>query len=444
MPYRIKSKPQALFAWALFVAIVGFYTVAALRFPMVYIWATYEDLVGEWVQVWSVVVALAISVRLTVARWRFRWFFALLSLSCFYVAMEEISWGQRIVGFSSPTFFKAKNLQSETNLHNLLTGPYATTLKTSLSYGLAVALAVYGFVYPASLWLRFRVARWMDARGLAAPPLYLWPFFVTAAVLECGPFKFNEAEVAEILVGMGLTLMTVHYACVRPRWVASRASPRVSPDELSGPVDIAPGTLARRLAMATALVLLLSLGTTSAIYASPPRRARIHNRIENGVEKFAGRYARFEQWETAIQLYERVHEKEPERLSIRRKLAECASDMGDRKRAERYLLEALEFDLQRLEGRPGSASTRRSLVRTYRMLGDRESAQVHLQDALQITRRRVEEKPDSAPAAYALGKTYTLMGEYGLALEQLSRAYDLRPTSKKYRKAYYRARRSAP
>ena len=33
--------------------------------------------------------------------------------------MEEISWGQRVFGIESSEFFKANNLQSETNFHNM-------------------------------------------------------------------------------------------------------------------------------------------------------------------------------------------------------------------------------------------------------------------------------------------------------------------------------------
>lgn len=32
---------------------------------------------------------------------------------------EEISWGQRIFGFETPDWLKTKNLQKETNFHNL-------------------------------------------------------------------------------------------------------------------------------------------------------------------------------------------------------------------------------------------------------------------------------------------------------------------------------------
>lgn len=39
---------------------------------------------------------------------------------CFLVAMEEISWGQRIFKIQSPEFFAQHNIQQETNLHNFL------------------------------------------------------------------------------------------------------------------------------------------------------------------------------------------------------------------------------------------------------------------------------------------------------------------------------------
>jgi len=34
-----------------------------------------------------------------------RWFLYLLATASFYVFMEEISWGQRIIGFDTPHFF---------------------------------------------------------------------------------------------------------------------------------------------------------------------------------------------------------------------------------------------------------------------------------------------------------------------------------------------------
>lgn len=43
----------------------------------------------------------------------------LLGTMCILLAMEEISWGQRIFGWATPESFLASNYQQETNLHNL-------------------------------------------------------------------------------------------------------------------------------------------------------------------------------------------------------------------------------------------------------------------------------------------------------------------------------------
>lgn len=43
---------------------------------------------------------------------------ALASLCCFYVAGEEMSWGQHILHWSTPEYWQHINDQQETNLHN--------------------------------------------------------------------------------------------------------------------------------------------------------------------------------------------------------------------------------------------------------------------------------------------------------------------------------------
>ncbi|GJL78483.1 MAG: hypothetical protein NPINA01_14720 [Nitrospinaceae bacterium] len=46
-------------------------------------------------------------------------FYILLAAFFFLCFAEEISWGQRIIGWETPTAIKEVNLQEETNLHNL-------------------------------------------------------------------------------------------------------------------------------------------------------------------------------------------------------------------------------------------------------------------------------------------------------------------------------------
>jgi len=43
----------------------------------------------------------------------------LITLACIYIAGEEISWGQQLVGWGTPEWAKGVNDQHETNLHNM-------------------------------------------------------------------------------------------------------------------------------------------------------------------------------------------------------------------------------------------------------------------------------------------------------------------------------------
>lgn len=49
--------------------------------------------------------------------WLTRWI-ALAAVCCFYVAGEEMSWGQTVMGWDTPESWAAINEQDETNLHN--------------------------------------------------------------------------------------------------------------------------------------------------------------------------------------------------------------------------------------------------------------------------------------------------------------------------------------
>jgi len=79
-------------------------------------------------------------------------------------------------------------------------------------------------------------------------------------------------------------------------------------------------------------------------------------------------------------------------------------------------------------------------VRSYRLAGDAERADAHLAEALDIGISRIMNKPDSASAAYSYGRTLQLAGRDEEALEQFTRAYEIKPTSSRYRSAYFAAR----
>jgi hypothetical protein len=126
-------------------------------------------------------------------RTRWPWCISGVAIFCLLVAMEEISWGQRLFAYRPPTYFLEHNFQQELNLHNV-----ASTGLRKLA--LTAIIAGYGIVLP--LLLRIPYLHGLASRaGLSAAPLALLPSFVTTLVLYLWyPVRFT-GEVVELLLG---------------------------------------------------------------------------------------------------------------------------------------------------------------------------------------------------------------------------------------------------
>ena len=89
--------------------------------PLYYL-SVQEDQVLEWATFWGFLIAAYVFSVNTVGQFRLDrrlpWFMAGLALFCFAVAMEEISWGQRLLGYKAPTYFLEQNYQQEFNIRN--------------------------------------------------------------------------------------------------------------------------------------------------------------------------------------------------------------------------------------------------------------------------------------------------------------------------------------
>lgn len=427
----MRNKPHNLVILTIFALIVAAYTLMAFRYPLAYIWATYEDLVGEWAQTYSFLAAAILSVAVAARRSHYRWFFALLALACSYVFLEEISWGQRIIGFDTPDFLKSRNLQGEANVHNLFTGPHKTLLKDLISIAVSLALVGYGLVYPLLLKLEWRIAQWFDRVGVAAPPFLLWPFFTLAAFFELKPLSFNEAEIAELLIAFALATTALQYLFSTRRGL--------SPDDSVWHREHSL-VFGQQVIVLAVVILGIASATTVSFYAVPANKERVDRRIENGIEKFAGRYERYDRCDVAIDLYRMLLQKEPERVYILRKSAACYREMGQQDLFEETIANAIRVDLDKYDEEPWRASVNQSLVRSYRLAGNDERAAAHLAEALHIGVTRIADHPDSASAAYSYGRTLQLAGRPDEAFEQFSRAYNIDRTSSRYRRAYFAAR----
>lgn len=150
---------------AVTAAWIVFFLVFGNSDPLSYSAWLQEDGFVEWLTVFLFAAAAAVRIR---SAWHARsWFDLLIAAFCLFVAGEEFSWGQRLLGFTPPDVFLEHNKQQEFTLHN-----FAEVFGQPKGL-LMVALAGYA----ALPWLgRFRVPG-------TAPPIPLVPWFLVAVAL---------------------------------------------------------------------------------------------------------------------------------------------------------------------------------------------------------------------------------------------------------------------
>lgn len=407
---------RIVFLGSLPFIIVGFYLIAVLYYPNLYVIASYEDLYGEWMQTYGFVVSFVFSTFIACNKAHpQRWFFMILAVASFYVFMEEISWGQRLIGFDTPDFFHKNSYQDEANLHNLLTGPVDSWSKELLTYLISLSFLVYGVAFPIALRLQFKPALWLSQwRIAAAPPLVLIPAFIFAAILEIEFFSFNEAEVAELLVAWALAFTALD------SWYFNRyhnvsASPHVT---------------------AFFIGLAVSWTTTTALLNVPAQREEIDHRLANGYEKFADRYERYDYSFGIAEVLIRYDELRPNNTVILRRIASNLEAIGDDEQAKVFIRKAIDEGLRRVEKDPDDVQANVSLAKSYRKLDDYASVTRYAEKAYQLAQAKQQQAPNDAYWAYWLAKASEQANRPDEALKYYRLAHRLEPESSRYEEAY--------
>ena len=185
-------------------------------------WLEGEDGVSEW---WSVATFLSAAGMAGATAWLLHrlghryllWIQLLLAAVFFLGAMEEVSWGQRLFGWGTPTILRDANVQSETTLHNLSSG--ADIVFVLLFWGSVMALA--GGTLRAIWHHRGKVT----SADFFLPSLVLAPALVMILVWRVGnywtpvnlplllmnylDYAPQGSEVPEVLLGLCLCLYTL-------------------------------------------------------------------------------------------------------------------------------------------------------------------------------------------------------------------------------------------
>jgi hypothetical protein len=142
-----------------------------------YTWYLSEDGVSETA---TAVAYLIGSLLLVTAAFRLRkegrWWalipYLLLAAGAFVVGMEEISWGQRLLGYRTPEIVESRNVQDEFNLHNIRGFCHWEMCFLAV----AAAVGLLGVVASMRLRSKGRSMPWLG--WLLPPPWLLAPLIV--------------------------------------------------------------------------------------------------------------------------------------------------------------------------------------------------------------------------------------------------------------------------
>jgi hypothetical protein len=172
-----------------------------------------DDNLIEWLQFWTIlstsVLALMISIAIKKSKRMLALLFLLFALCTIIIAGEEISWGQRIIGFETPPLLAEQNLQKETTIHNLAifreptwTGYFILSILGSISWGIIL-------LFPKRL---------RNIMQLFIPPWFASIYFIFAFFyyLIASPFPFIStyytewSEIAELMLYLGILFTIVN------------------------------------------------------------------------------------------------------------------------------------------------------------------------------------------------------------------------------------------
>jgi hypothetical protein len=164
----------------------------AVKRPESYHDAMQEDRLVEWLSALAYASAGVLMLRRAVRERRV--FDGLVAFFLLFVAGEEMSWGQRLLGLTPPAYFLEHNTQQEMNVHNFAEvfggpkGPF-----TLILIGYAVLMPIVALVP--------RGQRLLDRVGATPPPLGAIPWFLAAiALFMWYPVSFT-GEWNELLAG---------------------------------------------------------------------------------------------------------------------------------------------------------------------------------------------------------------------------------------------------
>ncbi len=329
--------------------------------------------------------------------------FALIAV---VLAMEEISWGQRVFGWGSPAFFALENRQSETNLHNLF--PVGTIYRPA-----AILLIVSCLIPWAVTRVSSRTRSCWNRWSLPVIEPRLWPLFFSSAYFLTRQFTARGHEVGELLLVAAVAVFALD------SWMTSE---RPEQSDL-------------RLASAPLIVLAsLLVGILATVWISPTLSdERIARRLNSMANARLGK-ARLDKAEP---LFEFLRRHPRYRLSSTGfYYGMLLQAKGQREQARAILSDFIDqnpSNRQQVESKIWDESLgQRSLGFARCVAGASDLARPHFEAAVEIDRARLAAAigtPEEASARSSLSASLLAVGESRAAGYQHRRALEMSPSS---------------
>src|SRR3989338_1822119 len=121
---------------------------------------------------------------------------ALLAVTMFVIAMEEISWGQRILNIETPYVVTKLNYQSELTIHNMIDN----AIPIEDLFFIAVAIWIFLVPVAVHIWrpLKIHMTKW----GMPLVSTTEYPFFLISLFLFAFRPTIKSDEVKEVLLAI--------------------------------------------------------------------------------------------------------------------------------------------------------------------------------------------------------------------------------------------------
>ena len=189
-----------------------------------YLRTVQEGSIVEWSSFIFLIASSALLFK-AARRWRNsagHWILLATACGAFIVGMEEMSWGQMIFSWGTPSFFSQYNVQNETGLHNLWFIHEHTWTISSITASIAFTLSAIGGLLRRRGMVKARsLADILLPLGCSASyflvaSIFSWCTVAEKSGIDLMYFHTREQEIGELFFYSGILIHSMHLYFTSP------------------------------------------------------------------------------------------------------------------------------------------------------------------------------------------------------------------------------------